>query len=97
MRHDKVCVNLLSMESTRRRNDRQRALTHTHTHNPVCEHEDVTIVEQGVYRRRDRERVRDVRANSPDIIIKIKNEETCIVTDMPILADGNVTQKEAEN
>jgi hypothetical protein len=48
-------------------------------------------VEQGVHTERG------VRANRPDIIIKNKNEKTCVLTDVPILAERNVTQKEAEN
>jgi hypothetical protein len=34
--------------------------------------------------------------NRPDIIIKNKKEKTCTLTDVAILADRNVTQKEAE-
>jgi hypothetical protein len=40
---------------------------------------------------------REVTANKPDIIIKNKNEKTCILVDVAIPADRNVTQKEAEN
>jgi triosephosphate isomerase len=40
---------------------------------------------------------KDVRANWPDMIIKNKNEKTCVLTDVPILAGGSVTQREAEN
>ena len=32
-----------------------------------------------------------------DIIIKNRKDKTCILTDVAILADGNVIQKEAEN
>jgi hypothetical protein len=35
-------------------------------------------------------------ANRTDIIIKNKKEKTCILIDVAILADRNVTQKEAE-
>jgi hypothetical protein len=35
-------------------------------------------------------------ANGPDIIIKNKKEITCILIDMAIQADRNITQKEAE-
>jgi hypothetical protein len=40
---------------------------------------------------------RDVRANRPDIIIKNKNGKICVLTGVSILAEGNVTQKEAES
>jgi hypothetical protein len=39
---------------------------------------------------------REVTANKPDIIIKNKKEKTCILIDVAIPADRNVTQKEAE-
>jgi hypothetical protein len=39
---------------------------------------------------------RDFKANSPNIIIKNNKEEICILTDVAIPADRNVTQKEAE-
>jgi hypothetical protein len=35
-------------------------------------------------------------ANRSDIIIKNKEEKTCLLIDVVIPADGNVTQKEAE-
>jgi hypothetical protein len=65
--------------------------THTHTSKPVYEHEDVTVLwNQGV--RTERE----VTANRPDIIIKNKKEKTCMLIDVAIPADRNVTKKEAE-
>jgi hypothetical protein len=39
---------------------------------------------------------REVTANKPDIIVKNKKEETCILIDVAIPAGRNVTQKEAE-
>jgi hypothetical protein len=39
----------------------------------------------------------EVTANKPDIIITNKKEKTCILIDVAIPADRNVTQKEAEN
>ena len=39
---------------------------------------------------------REVTANGPDIIIKNKKGEICIVIDVAILTDRNVMQKEAE-
>jgi phosphoenolpyruvate synthase/pyruvate phosphate dikinase len=39
---------------------------------------------------------RDVTANKPDIIIKNKKEKTCILTDVAIQTDRNITQREAE-
>jgi predicted phage tail protein len=38
----------------------------------------------------------EVTANRPDIIIKNKNEKTCVLIDVAIAVDRNVTQKEAE-
>jgi hypothetical protein len=37
-----------------------------------------------------------VTANSPDVITTGKNEKTCILISVAILADRNVRQKEAE-
>jgi hypothetical protein len=37
----------------------------------------------------------EVTANKPGIIIKNKREKTCMLTDVAILADRNVIQKEA--
>jgi hypothetical protein len=39
---------------------------------------------------------REVTANGPDIIVQNKREKTCILTDVAIQTDRNVTQKEAE-
>jgi hypothetical protein len=39
---------------------------------------------------------REVTENRPDIIIRNKKEKTCILIDVAIPADRNVTQKEAE-
>jgi hypothetical protein len=38
----------------------------------------------------------EVTANKPDIIIKNKKKKTCILIDVAIPADRNVTQKDAE-
>jgi hypothetical protein len=64
--------------------------THTHTPKPVCEREGVTVLwNQGVYTDRE------VTANRPDVIIKNRKEKPCILIDVAIPADRNVTQKEA--
>jgi hypothetical protein len=39
---------------------------------------------------------REVMANRPDIITKNKKEKTCILIDVAILAERNITQKGAE-
>jgi len=39
---------------------------------------------------------RELTANRPDIIIKIKKQKTCTLIDVAIPADRNVVQKEAE-
>jgi hypothetical protein len=39
---------------------------------------------------------REVLANRPDIIIKNKKDKICLLIDVPIPSDKNVTQKEAE-
>jgi hypothetical protein len=63
-------------------------MVYTHTHKPVCEHEDVTVLwNQRVHTDRE------VMVNRPDVIIKNKKEKIC----MAIPADTNVTQQEAEN
>jgi hypothetical protein len=75
------------MQNTRHR---QINGTHTHTSKPVREHEDVTVLwNQRVHTETE------VAANRPDIIIK-KREKICILTDVAIPMDRNVTQKEAE-
>ena len=62
--------------------------THTHTHKPVFGQEDVTVLwNQAVHTDRE------VTANRPDIIIKNKKEETCILIDVAIPADRNVVRK----
>jgi hypothetical protein len=43
----------------------------------------------GTYRKR-------IMVNRPDIIIKNKEEKTCVLIDVAIPADRNVTQKEVE-
>jgi len=58
---------------------------------PVYEKGDVTVLwNQAVHTDRE------VTANRPDIIIKNKNEKTCTLIDVAILADRNVVQKESE-
>ena len=94
MRHDKVGAHLRysickaqSIETT------DKWYTHTHAHAPktVCELEDVTVLwSQGVHTDRE------VTANRPDIIIKNKKEKPCVMIDVAIPADRNVTQEEAE-
>ena len=79
------------MQNTRHRNDRQKV--HTHTPKPLCEHEDVTVLwNQWV------DTDREVTPNRPDVVIKKKREreKTCILLDVAVLSDRNVTQKEAE-
>jgi hypothetical protein len=67
------------------------AHTRAHKHTPICEHEDVTVSwNQGV--RTEGE----VTANKPGITIKNKKEKTCVLTDVAIPADRNITQNEAE-
>jgi hypothetical protein len=63
----------------------------THIPKLVCEHEDVTgLWNQEVHTDRE------VMANRPNIIIKNRNEEPCILINVAILADRNVIQKGAE-
>jgi hypothetical protein len=47
-------------------------------------------------RQTDRQTDREVTANKPDMIGKNNKEKTCILIDVAIPADRNVTQKEAE-
>jgi len=58
---------------------------------PVYEKGDVTVLwNQAAHTERE------VTANRPDIIIKNTKEKTCTPIDVPIPADRNVVQKEAE-
>jgi hypothetical protein len=62
-----------------------------HTPELLSDHEDVTVLwNQGVHTERE------VTENRPDITIKNKKEKTCILIDVAMQADRNVTQKEAE-
>jgi hypothetical protein len=91
MTHDKFAAHLhysickaTGIETTDKR--------YSHTPKPVCEREDVTVLwNQGVHT------VREVTANKQDIIIKNKKDKRCILIDVAIPADRNVTQKETEN
>jgi hypothetical protein len=75
------------------------ALTHTHTKS-VCEHEALT----GLWNQCIRTR-KELTAKRQDIIIKSKKEKTCILIDVAIPAesnvtipaDSNVTRREAES
>ena len=60
--------------------------THTHTHKPVCEHEDVTVLWN---QRVHTDTV--VMANRQHIIVKNKKEKTCILIDVAIPVDRIVT------
>jgi len=91
MRHDKICAHLqysicksLGIETTDK--------WYTHVPKPMFEQEDVTVLwNQAV------QTSREVTANRSDIIIKNKQEKTCILMiDVAIPADRNVVQKEAE-
>jgi len=65
--------------------------THRHKHSTVCEYADVTVTwNQGVHT--DREFV-EIRL---DVRIKKKEEKTCLLINVGILVDRNVTQKESE-
>ena len=58
---------------------------------PLYEEGDVTVLwDQTVHTDRE------VTINRPDIIIKNKKEKTFTLTDVAILTDRNVVQKEAE-
>jgi hypothetical protein len=68
----------------------KRQINGTHTPKPVCEHEDATVLwNQGT------DTDKEFTANKPDIIIKNEKEKTCILIDVAIPADRNVTQKKA--
>jgi hypothetical protein len=90
MRHDKVGAHFhysickaIGIETTDK--------WYTQTPKPVNEHEDLTVLwNQGVHTGRE------VTANRPDTVIKNKKRKTCILIDVAIPADRNVTLKEAE-
>jgi hypothetical protein len=81
-------------QSATYRNDRKMVhtptLAHTHTKS-VCEHEAVT----GLWNQWKRTQ-KELTANRQDIISKNKEEKTCILIDVAIPADRNITQREAE-
>jgi hypothetical protein len=87
------------MQSTRHQNDRKvvhtcaRAHTHTHTHKSQYVKTKICLY-YGIKRHTDTE----VKANTPDIIIKDKkkkkNEKTCILIDVAIPVNIDVMQKE---
>ena len=64
---------------------------YTHKHKPVCEHEDdiQCCGTKGVHTDTE------VTASRPDIMIKNKTKKTRILTDVAILSDRNVVQREA--
>ena len=63
----------------------------THMPKPLYEEGDCTVLwNQTVHTDRE------VTANRPDIIIKIKKEKTCKLIDVAIPADRNAVQREAE-
>ena len=90
MRHNKVCTHFhysvykaLGIETTDK--------WYTHMPKPLYEEGDVTVLwDQTVHTDRE------VTINRPDIIIKNKKEKTFTLTDVAILTDRNVVQKEAE-
>jgi hypothetical protein len=64
---------------------------YSHIPKPVCQHEDITVLwNQGI--QTDKE----VLTNRPDIITENKKYEICLLTDVAIPSDRNVTQKESE-
>jgi hypothetical protein len=93
MRYDKVGAHLhcsickaLGIETT----DRWYTHTRARARKAVCKQEDVTVLwYQGLHTDRE------LTANKTDIIIKNKKEKTCILIDVGMPADRNVTQKEA--
>jgi hypothetical protein len=55
----------------------------------VCVHEDITVLwNQGV---------KQILANRPDVIIKNKTDEICLLIDLAEPSNRNAIQKEAEN
>jgi hypothetical protein len=87
MRHDKVGGHLpYSICKALCKGFETTDKWYPHTPKPVCENEDVTVLwNQGVHTDRE------VTANKPDIIIKSEKEKTCILIDVAIPADRNVT------
>ena len=64
---------------------------YTHTPKAVYEEEDVTVLwNQAVHTDIE------ATANRPDIIIKNKREDTCVLIDVAVPTERNVVQKEAE-
>jgi hypothetical protein len=69
---------------------------HTHTHTHTHHNQYVNMKMILCYGIKRVHTGREVTVNRPDIIIKSKKEKTCVLIDVAIPADRNVTQKEAE-
>jgi hypothetical protein len=64
---------------------------YSHIPKPACQHEDITVLwNQGI--QTDKE----VLANTPDLVIKNMKDKICLLIDVAIPSDRNVTQKESE-
>jgi hypothetical protein len=87
IRHNKVCTHLhysickkLGIETAEN--------LYSHIPKPVTEHEDITVLwNRGIHTDRE------VLVNRPDIIVKNKKDKTCLLIDVTIPSDKNVTQK----
>jgi hypothetical protein len=90
IRQDRVCTPLhysickeLGIETTEN--------WYTHKPEPVCEHGDITVLWN-----QEVQTDREVLGKKPDIIIKNKKDEICLLIDVAIPSDRNVVNKEAE-
>ena len=62
-----------------------------HTPDPVVDLEEVTIIWDAQIQTD-----RTIPANKPDVIVKDKKQKQCLIIDVAIPSDYNITQKEAE-
>lgn len=89
-RHDRIC-KYLHFEICKNYGIDTPEKWYDHQPNGVVNGENVTIIyNEQVHTDRT------ISANKPDIIIKNREQGTCILIDVAIPADNNVTRKEAE-
>jgi hypothetical protein len=90
IRYDKLCTRLhysickiLGIETAEN--------WYSHIPKPVCQHEDITVLWN-----QEIQTDWEVLANRPDIIIKNKKYNICLLTGVATPSDRNITEKESE-
>lgn len=62
-----------------------------HKPDPVVESEEITLIWDSQIQTD-----RFIKANKPDIVVKDKQKQTCLIIDVAVPSDYNITEKEAE-